>query len=212
MTGITEDGVLYALKSSGALTAAALGERLDVTSMGARQHLLRLEAAGLVASQFKPAARGRPKQFWSLTQAGHGRFPDRHSDLTLELINSVHEVFGADGLEKLIRAREKTSLKLYRSELSACTGLKAKVAQLARLRDREGYMTEWRQLPGGKFLLIENHCPICAAATQCQLFCRSELTIFRTALGRGVKVERVEHVLDGARRCAYEIVAKVEAK
>jgi predicted ArsR family transcriptional regulator len=56
-------------------------------------------------------------------------------------------------------------------------------------------------------LLVENHCPICAAARACQNFCRSELDVFRRVLGPDVQVERVEHQLAGARRCAYRIVS-----
>ena len=55
------------------------------------------------------------------------------------------------------------------------------------------------------FLFIENHCPICAAATACQGFCSTELDLFRTVLGRNVIVERIEHILSGERRCAYRI-------
>jgi predicted ArsR family transcriptional regulator len=54
-------------------------------------------------------------------------------------------------------------------------------------------------------LFVEDHCPICAAAATCQALCRSELAIFRKLLGQGVAVVRVDHVLAGARRCAYRV-------
>jgi len=38
-----------------------------------------------------------------------------------------------------------------------------------------------------------------------QGLCRSELALFRAVLGPGVEVERTEHILAGARRCAYRI-------
>jgi predicted ArsR family transcriptional regulator len=57
-------------------------------------------------------------------------------------------------------------------------------------------------------LLIENHCPICAAARACQNFCRAELEVFRQALGEGAEVTREEHLLLGARRCAYRITPR----
>jgi predicted ArsR family transcriptional regulator len=61
--------------------------------------------------------------------------------------------------------------------------------------------------PDGKdgFLFIENHCPICAAASACQGFCTSELDVFRSVMGTGVTVERSEHILGGDRRCAYRV-------
>jgi predicted ArsR family transcriptional regulator len=55
------------------------------------------------------------------------------------------------------------------------------------------------------WLLIEDHCPICAAAQSCQGFCRSELQLFREVLGAEASVTREEHLLAGARRCVYRI-------
>ena len=68
-------------------------------------------------------------------------------------------------------------------------------------------MAEVTAAPDGSFLLSENHCPICVAARACQGLCRSELALFRAVLGPGVEVERSEHILAGARRCAYRIRA-----
>ena len=61
---------------------------------------------------------------------------------------------------------------------------------------------------GGGFLLVENHCPICAAANACQGFCSTELDLFRSVLGPGVEVERVEHIVSGDQRCAYRVRPK----
>ena len=65
-------------------------------------------------------------------------------------------------------------------------------------------MAEVSRRRDGSFVLVENHCPICAAARACQGFCRDELGLFRRILV-GAKVERTEHLLAGARRCAYRI-------
>jgi len=53
--------------------------------------------------------------------------------------------------------------------------------------------------------LVENHCPICAAAKVCTGFCSTEQDLFRAVLGEKVIVERVEHIVAGDRRCAYRI-------
>ncbi|HLM57183.1 MAG TPA: hypothetical protein VK422_13805 [Pyrinomonadaceae bacterium] len=50
-----------------------------------------------------------------------------------------------------------------------------------------------------------SHCPICAAASACRGFCSTELDLFRSVLGDGVSVERVEHIVSGDRRCAYRV-------
>ena len=208
MAESSDERILYLLKSRGAQTAAVLAKRLDMTAVGARKHLGLLAERGLVMHEDRREAVGRPKRFWSLTDQGHAGFPDAHSDLTVELLRSVRQVFGEEGLERLISQREKETLAAYRTALGKAESIKQRVQALARLRSREGYMAEWQQLDDGGFLLVENHCPICAAATECQGLCRSELAIFRRVLGKEVKVQRTDHILAGARRCAYRITPR----
>ncbi|MCZ6862305.1 MAG: transcriptional regulator [Alphaproteobacteria bacterium] len=206
MDKTSADRLLYLLKSKGAQTAGEIGDALGITAPGAQQNLAKLASSGLVSHGDRKQARGRPKRYWSLTEKGHGRFPDRHSDLTVELLKSTEEVFGPKGLEKLIRHREKEALAAYRAEVAGCATLRERVETLADIRSKEGYMAEWSETAPNRFVLVENHCPICAAAKMCQGLCRSELEIFRAVLGPNTEVERTDHVIAGARRCAYRIV------
>ena len=155
-----------------------------MTSAGARQHLLKLETAGLVESEDQRQVRGRPRKYWRLAPRGHDRFPDRHSDLTLDLLQSMRDVFGDRGLEKLIGHREHASVAAYRKFVGERRSLPQKLTALAKIRSREGYMASVAKDGRDSFLLIENHCPICAAATACQGLCRSELAIFRAVRNR----------------------------
>jgi len=199
------DTLLAQLKDQGAMTSAALAKVLDMTSMGARQHLLRLEHKNLVSHFLQKAAIGRPKQMWQLTELGHKRFPDRHADLTLQLIDSVSLIFGEKGLEQLIVARDQQMLEKYQAALKTGEDLIAKVEILALMRTAEGYMASVEKASADECLLIESHCPIWAAASQCESFCRSELTTFQQYFGDLYNVERSEHVLTGDRRCVYKI-------
>jgi predicted ArsR family transcriptional regulator len=201
----SRDRILFHLKTRGSQTAADIGSRLEMTSAGARQHLLKLETAGLVESEDQREGRGRPRKYWRLAQRGHDRFPDRHSDLTLDLLRSLRDVFGDRGVEKLIEHREHASVADYRKYVGERRSLHQKLTALAEIRSREGYMASVAEDTRGSFLFVENHCPICAAAAACQGLCRSELAIFRAVLGTDVTVERIDHILAGARRCAYRI-------
>jgi hypothetical protein len=80
-----------------------------------------------------------------------------------------------------------------------------KLTALADIRSAEGYMARLETLADKDFLLVEDHCPICAAAISCQGFCSIELQVFRNLLGPGWHVDREDHLLTGARRCAYRI-------
>lgn len=201
----SSDQILLLLKTRGPSTAQALADVLGVTSMGARRQLEAALGKGLVAFDDVADKVGRPARRWVLTGAGHARFPDRHADLTLQLIAQARAVFGEAGLDQLITAREQAIEAHYKMEVDGEHSLAARVDALARARDAEGYMTETEVRADGSVLLVENHCPICAAARACQNFCRSELEIFQRVMGAGCQVERAEHLLAGARRCVYVI-------
>lgn len=201
----SQERILFHLKTRGAQTAADVGSRFGMTPAGARQHLVKLETAGLVESEDQREGRGRPRKYWRLAQRGHDRFPDRHSDLTVDLLHAMREVFGNRGLEELIEHRARATVADYLNGVGARRSLRQKLTALAEMRSREGYMADVIDEAQGRFLLVENHCPICAAAAACQSLCRSELAIFRAVLGAGVTVERTDHILAGARRCAYRI-------
>src|SRR4030088_2659764 len=199
------DRLLFLLKTRGPQTAADLGMRLQITPEAARQQLLRLSHEGMVYAKSEVRGVGRPAQLYYLTPAAQRRFPDTHAELTAQLIGEIREVLGEDALEKLIRVREAGTRKRYEAQLSGEQSLARRIARLAEIRNKEGYMATWEKEEGDSYFLVENHCPICAAASACTGFCRSEQAIFEHVLGRDVRVERVEHLLAGARRCAYRI-------
>ncbi len=208
MTG-TGERILFLLKTRGGMTAAMLAARLGISAQAVREQLGILQRDGLVAFLDEAAGRGRPKRSWRLAEKAQSRFPDTHAELAVELIDAVRAELGAAALDRLIARRERETAARYVKALSACRRLDLKVARLAELRSAEGYMAEVEPTPDRKgFLLIENHCPICIAARACQGFCRAELEVFREALGPGARVERTEHILAGARRCAYRITRR----
>lgn len=196
--------ILRTVKRDGAVTAKQIADELAMTTMGARQHLQGLEDNGLLACEDVKVKIGRPTRHWSLTTKGHAQFTDRHSELTIQMIEAVETLFGAEGLQKVADEREAKTYRLYSSELEKCQTLEQKLDQLVSLRQQDGYMAELEK-QGDGFLLIENHCPICKAATRCPSLCQSELHIFQRLLGDKLHIERTEHIVQGERRCVYKI-------
>ena len=82
----------------------------------------------------------------------------------------MREVFGEQGLNKLIANREQQSLATYQTKNGAVQSLRAKAKALAQLRDEEGYMAELVTHEEGGFLLIEKPLPDFAATSACQNF------------------------------------------
>ena len=202
----TTERILYFIKTKGPVSTASLARTLAMTGEAARQQVQKLVTAGLIEGRMEAqSGAGRPRQNWVLTEAGHARFPDTHAQLTIKLIGSVRQLFGEEGLDKLIAQREVVSRSAYALACPA-PDLPTRLAQLAAIRDEEGYMA--RVEPDGKdWLLIEDHCPICAAARSCQGFCRSELQLFQEVVGPSANVVREQHLLSNAMRCVYRITA-----
>ena len=181
------------LKSRGAQSIKILAAALELTTMGVRQHLSQLEAQGYVQqAQRNRQTRGRPVTLWKLSRQGHELFADRHAQLAVTL-------------NSLIQSDSQSTLARYRALLpAAASDLKKTLEGLCEQRTIEGFMAELRFTPSG-WLLIENHCPLYAAASQCRALCDTELTLFRALLEPHAQVQRADHVLAGARRCAYKI-------
>ncbi len=198
------DRLLVLLKSGGPATTAELAAQLGITGEAARQQLLRLQEEGLVQASSENRGRGRPHQVWKLTVAANGRFPDSHAELTAQLIQTIRKTFGEPALDRLLEARGEELLDNYRLALKDTPNLEERLERLVSLRNAEGYMAECRKEKNG-YLLIENHCPICAASGVCANLCRSEMELFGKLLGPKVSVNREEYIIGGSRRCVYRI-------
>ena len=203
----TRHAILNLLKMDGPTDSAQLAEQLQVSAMAVRQHLYDLQAQGVVSFTEEARPLGRPAKLWHLTDAAQRHFPESYAELSVELIHAMTKAFGPAGLDKLLDVRTEEQIARYRTEIGKAETLKQRLKVLARLRTAEGYMADVKPDGNGALLLIENHCPICAAAKVCEGLCRRELDAFQAALGDDVKVERTEHIVAGARRCVYRVTS-----
>lgn len=201
----TRRAILERLKLGGPQTASQLAKTIGVSAMAIRQHLYALGEHELVAAAAQAQGRGRPSKYWRLTEAADSQFPDRHGDLAYDLIGDVQTALGEGAMEALLKVRTKRQIAEYSARMAGAKSLEARVNALAGIRSAEGYMAEARPDEAGGFFLIENHCPVCQAAKACSGICAAELELFRAVLGPDVAVERTDHIIAGARRCAYRI-------
>lgn len=201
----TRRAITKLLKTEGPIGSAQLAERLGLTAMAVRQHLYALQREGLVTAEERPVPIGRPTKFYRLTREADRLFPEAYAELSVALIDSVKDAFGEEGLERVLTSRCARQRTDYGKRIKSGDSLERKLQELAKVRTEEGYMAEIKAEDEGSYLLIENHCPICAAANACQGFCATELDLFRSVLGPAVTVERVEHIISGDHRCVYRV-------
>jgi predicted ArsR family transcriptional regulator len=187
-------------------TPAELAEQLGLTPTAVRQHLDGLAELGLAEATTiaRTGERGRPATRWRLTPMARSLFPDRHADLTVELLELVRDRLGEEALDDLIDARTEKQHDAYETALGATAG-RERLDRLAGVRSAEGYAAEVVDAPDGDgVLLVEHHCPICDAASTCRGLCRAELDLFRSVLP-DADVDREQHLLSGDARCTYRI-------
>src|SRR2546428_274048 len=130
----------------------------------ARQLLYALGDEHLVPYHEVSRPVGRPAKLWKLTPAADRLFPEAYAELTLSLLTSVSEAFGAAGLERLLDGRPRQQIAAYGQQLAGHETLQQRLEALAAMRPDDGHMAEVQAQADGSFLLIEKHCPICAAA------------------------------------------------
>ena len=201
----TRRALVHLLKQEGPTDAKQLAARLHLSAMAVRLHLYALQAEQLAAYEEEPRPLGRPAKLWRLTPTADRLFPEAYAELTLSLVSSIGKVFGRAGLERLLALRTRNQIAAYRKQMGGLDSLPKRLKALATIRTAEGYMADVKPQNDGTFLLVENHCPICAAAVACTGLCEKELEAFQAVLGEGVIVNRTEHIVAGARRCAYRV-------
>ena len=201
----TRRAIVKLLKTEGAPDSARLARRLKVTPMAVRQHLYALQQEKMVKAEERPVPLGRPAKFWTLTRQADRLFPDAYAELSVALLDAVGETFGASGVDRLLQTRLSRQEREYGTRIDRRAPLAKKLQQLAKVRSEEGYMAEVHPDGSDAFVFVENHCPICAAATACQGLCATEIELFQSALGPGVDISRTDHIINGERRCPYRV-------
>ena len=201
----TRQVLIDLLKKKGPQDAQTLASTLGISPMAVRQHLYEMKTERLVDYEEDRRPRGRPAKMWSLTPEANDFYPNGHAQLVVSLLQSMSKTFGEGGLDDLLKTRAREQIRDYKKRLSPKAALLTRLKELARIRTDEGYMAEVEECGGGTYMLLENHCPICEAAAACQGLCAMELDVFRKVLGTRVTVERIDHIQQGARRCAYRI-------
>jgi DeoR family suf operon transcriptional repressor len=196
--------LLTALKHAGEATADDLAASLGVTVSAVRQQLDGLAADGLVAWRPQARGRGRPAHVYRLTRAAEPLFPKAYGGLTTELLGYVADTDPAlvDDIFDRRRQRRVDGAKGRLAPMG--DDFAARVAELARILDDDGYLASFEALPDGTFRVVEHNCAVLDVAERYGQACSSEIAFLREALP-DARIDRVSHMIAGAHSCAYRI-------
>jgi DeoR family transcriptional regulator, suf operon transcriptional repressor len=211
----TRRALLIALRKRGEARAEELAEQLEVTVSAVRQHLQGLTAADLVMHREERAGPGRPRHVYRLAPTAEALFPRSYGELTVELLDYI----GDEDPELIARAferRRRARVERTRERLSGLN-FDARVAEVARVLDEDGYLAEVERLDAegaedgtGGWRILEHNCAILAVAQRYGHACGAEIAFLREVLP-DADVTRVSHILTGAHACTYEVRPRAAA-
>lgn len=200
----THDALLLHLKREGELTVAQLCQKLSITSMAVRRHLMGLQQEGLVGCRIVKQNRGRPTYHYHLTEKATNQFPSGFQALAMDLLDTVNEISGSDGVRQILEQRNNRLYEQLKSRLEN-KSLKEKVIEVTKFFAENGYMSEWEELPDGNFLIYQRHCAVHSLANQYRQLCALEPLLIERMLGN--KVKRQQYIMKDDPVCAYLIEA-----
>jgi predicted ArsR family transcriptional regulator len=192
--------ILNSLKRSRGLSVNELVEKMKMSYMGIKQHCLTLQRDGYLDTWRRPQKMGRPEMVYRLTRRAHDLFQADSNRFTIDLLQSIQEIHGPNTPEKL----------LYNLYERKCAGLKEKVKgatvadrarALAKIRDTEGYMSQFTTEDEGGPQIIECHSPLMNVLDKYPIIGRLEQEMFEQLLG--TKVRREETRNSGLYECAF---------
>jgi DeoR family transcriptional regulator, suf operon transcriptional repressor len=212
----TKQDILQQLLKQGQASAQALADDLEISPQAIRRHLKDLEEEGLIYFQSLQTGMGRPQHVYQLTQAGRDRFPSRHDEFAIDLLDTLAETIGPDQMQMILQKQWQRKASEYRQHLGKGT-LAQRVASLVQLRRSEGYMAECYPLletpdaaeleEATGFIFAEYNCAISHVAQSFPKVCDHELEMFAAALDDCL-VERTHWIVNGEHRCGYLIQRK----
>jgi predicted ArsR family transcriptional regulator len=205
-----QQDIVKLLRRHGSLTVEDLSRALGVTSVAVRHHLDVLEAEGLLCSEIErripsPEAanrRGRPRRLFQLTEAADDLFPKNYSGLVQVILEHLETSGGSESVEEVFRARRLGIEADLRKRLEG-EALAKRVAAVAELQDRSGYMADWEAREDGSFILREHNCAICKVARRFPQVCSNELQLIQNITE--ADVVREQHIAAGDSICSYRI-------
>ncbi len=194
--------MLNALKKRGSLQTEELAQIANITLSGTRQHLNLLEEDGLISHYEIRNGRGRPKHQYQLTPAADALYPRTYSELTNEILDYLEP----ETLATVFTRRRERRLQQAQTRLEPLKTLQARVQELARILDEDGYLADVTLEETG-YKIVEHNCAIFAVALKYGQACSSELEFIRAALPEA-DVQRVAHMVAAGHVCAYLVQPK----
>jgi len=192
--------IINSLKRTKGMSVNELVDKMGMSYMGIKQHCLTLQRDGYLDTWRRPQKMGRPEMVYRLTRRSHDLFPFDSNQFTLELLESVRDIYGANASEKLLYNVFERRTSTLRAKVKG-DNVVERGKWLARVRDNEGYMAQFLSSEKNGLQILECHSPILNLLEKYPIIGRLEQDMFEALLGTSVR--REETRTSGLYECAF---------
>jgi predicted ArsR family transcriptional regulator len=192
--------VINSLKRTRGMSVNELVGKMKMSYMGIKQHCLTLERDGYLDTWRRPQRMGRPEMVYRLTRRSHDLFQADSNQFTVDVLTATQEIYGPNAPEKLLYNVFERKTAALKSKVKG-ESVAERAKWLARMRDNEGYMSQFMTSEEGGPQILECHSPIMNLIERYPIIGRLEQDMFEALLGTRVRREMIRN--SGLYECAF---------
>jgi predicted ArsR family transcriptional regulator len=192
--------IINSLKRTKGMSVNELVDKMGMSYMGIKQHCLTLQRDGYLDTWRRPQKMGRPEMVYRLTRRSHDLFPVDSNQFTMEVLSSAKEIFGANAPEKLLYNVFEKRTAALRTKVKGENAVE-RAKWLAKVRDNEGYMSQYLSSEKDGPQILECHSPIMILLEKYPIVARLEQDMFQAVIGTSVRREETHN--SGLYECTF---------
>lgn len=191
--------ILQYLQRNGEATVKDLAALLGVSPTAVRDHLVHLQAEGLIEARAERYGPGRPRLVYTLSEVARSRFPKQYDRLITGLLRELIALEGPDKVEQLLERVSRRLADEYADRMAG-TGMEERLGELRRLLELRGVPAEVAETGDGIRLFA---CPFYDIAQDHPEVCSMERQMIEYVLGEKLLLEST--IREGAHTCRFVV-------
>ncbi|MBP7950123.1 MAG: hypothetical protein KA004_10735 [Verrucomicrobiales bacterium] len=194
--------ILDLLKRSTGMSVKDIAKHLRMSYMGIKQHCVDLEKKGLLDTWRNPKQLGRPEKLYRLTPKAGAFYPEVGNELTLDLLNSIQQLYGPTAPDRLLFSYFSKRADYYLKKVKG-NSVSERAASFCKIREAEGHCAEIEYDHNAGLRIVEFHSPFKEIAQTYPSVRRMEELMVNRVLG--ITVKRSEEKASGLTKYVFHI-------
>ncbi|MBX0328503.1 DeoR family transcriptional regulator [Oscillochloris sp. ZM17-4] len=187
------------LQRHGEGTVKDFAALLEVSATAVREHLVHLQADGLVVARAERRGPGRPRLVYCLSEKAQSLFPKQYDRLISLLLRELIALEGADRVDQILDRVSQRLAGEYADRMQG-TDIGARLGELRRLLEQRGVPAEVAPEGDGIRLFA---CPYYDVAHMHPQVCSMERQMIEYVLGE--KLDLQNSIREGAHSCSFTV-------